>query len=58
MEEVNKSDNNLEKDDNKVKITDFEKQKNQLSDVKYENVKEFCDSFSVISFVSIFYGTF
>ena len=26
------------------KITDFEKQKDQLSDVKYKNVKEFCDS--------------
>ena len=26
------------------KITDFQNQKDQLSDVKYKNVKEFCDS--------------
>lgn len=46
MEEVDKSNDNLEKDDNKSEITDFEKPKNQLSGVKYENVKEFCDSLS------------
>ena len=44
MEAIETSNNNLEKDDNKLKITDFEKQKDQLSDVKYTNVKEFCDS--------------
>ena len=46
MEAIETSNNNLEKDDNKLKITDFEKQKDQLSDVKYKNVKEFCDSLS------------
>lgn len=46
MEKFNKSDDNFEKGDNKLKIINFKKQKNQLFDVKYENVKEFCDSLS------------
>ncbi len=46
MEEIETSNNNLEKSDNKLKITDFKEQKDKLFEIKYQNVKEFCDNLS------------
>ncbi len=46
MEEIETSNNDLEKSDSKSEITDFEEQKDKLFEIKYQNVKEFCDNLS------------